>query len=87
MRKILQIVFCVLACASAAACIFIFIYFEYWGFICLGGTALFAALMLLAKNGLPRNRKEPKTDFMNTEEENEKIREELAARKDDSHTA
>ena len=49
MFKTLRIVFCVLACMCAAATIFIFAYFSFWGFLPLGGACVFAALMFWSK--------------------------------------
>ncbi|MCD8307038.1 MAG: hypothetical protein LUD51_02250 [Clostridia bacterium] len=45
MNFVLRIVFTLLAVASAACCIFIFIYFSWWGFIPLGGVIIFGGLM------------------------------------------
>ncbi len=50
MYKNLRILFCILAVICAAATIFIFIYFKWWGAIPLGGAALFGGLMVLFKN-------------------------------------
>ncbi|MCD8285779.1 MAG: hypothetical protein LUD50_00940, partial [Clostridia bacterium] len=45
MNFVLRIVFTLLAVASAACCIFIFIYFSWWGFIPLAGVLIFGGLM------------------------------------------
>ncbi len=80
--KILQIVFCVLSCLSLAACVLVFVYEGYWGFVCLGAAALFALLMFGAKKGFRRTPVRKKTDFMNTEEENNRIRTEEGRKQD-----
>ena len=49
MYKVFRIIFCVLACMCAAATIFIFAYFSFWGFLPLGCACVFAALMYLFK--------------------------------------
>ena len=74
--KTLRVVFCLLSCLCLAACVLVFVYFSYWGFVCLGGAVLFGLLMLGAKNGFRRTPKPEKTDYMNSEEENERIRRE-----------
>lgn len=70
----LRVVFCILSVLCVAACVPIGIFFEWFCLIPIGGAVLFGFLMLAAKNGFRRPKPEPKTDFMNTEEENEKIR-------------
>lgn len=60
MYKALRIVFCVMACLCAAATIFIFVYFSFWGFIPLGGACAFAALMYVCKNA--QEKQENKTN-------------------------
>lgn len=49
MYKNLRIIFCVLAVLFAAACIFIFVYFSYWGFICVALAAVCGFLMVYCK--------------------------------------
>ena len=45
MYKNLRILFCILAVACAAATVFIFVFFNLWGFLPLGLGIAFAALM------------------------------------------
>ena len=75
MRKILQTVFCVLACLCVVAA---FLLGAFFGFLyclyALAGAAVFAFLMVAAKNGSPRSREISKADFMNSDEENKEIR-------------
>lgn len=49
MYKTLRILFCLLAVACSAVTIFIFIYFQWWGMLPLGGACVFAALMVICK--------------------------------------
>ncbi len=69
MYKNLRIIFCILAVLCAAVTIFIFVYFEFWGFVPLVGAVVFAALMFACKNAqerqeLKKNPPEPKGDFI-----------------------
>jgi len=76
MSKILRIVFCILACLCVAATVVVGAVFGLlYCLIPLGCALVFAALMCLFKNE-PWNRpkKQPRTDFMNSEEENARIR-------------
>lgn len=50
MYKILRILFCVLSVLCVAATLFIFVYFNWFGLIPLGGAILFGFLMVLFKN-------------------------------------
>lgn len=50
MNFVLRIVFTLLAVACAATCIFIFIYFSWWGFIPLAGVIVFGGLMYFFSN-------------------------------------
>ena len=70
----LRIVFCILSCACVAAAVPIGIFFEWWCLVPIAAAGIFALLMIAAKNGFSRPKKEVKTDFMNTDEENERIR-------------
>lgn len=70
----LRIVFCILACACVAAAVPIGIFYEWWCLVPIAAAGIFALLMIAAKNGFSRPKKEVKTDFMNTDEENERIR-------------
>ena len=78
MRKILQIIFCVLAVLCLAAGTILGVFYGLFGFLGgLLGAAVFALLMLFAKYGISLKEKQPpKPDFMNSAEENEKLREE-----------
>lgn len=71
---VLRITFCILACLCAAVAVPIGIFFEWWCLVPIAAAFLFALLMLAAKNGFVRTKAAPRTDFMNTNEENEKIR-------------
>lgn len=71
---VLRVVFCILACICTAAAVPIGIFFEWWCLIPVVAAFAFALLMIAAKNGFTRTKPEVRTDFMNTEEENEKIR-------------
>lgn len=69
MYKALRIVFCLLAVACAAVTIFIFVYFNLWGFVPLGGAVVFALLMLYfkrlqEKDELKKNPPPPEGDFI-----------------------
>lgn len=70
----LRITFCILACTCTAAAVPVGIFFEWYCLIPVGGAFLFGFLMVAAKNNFRREKPVPKTDFMNTDEENEKIR-------------
>lgn len=70
----LRIVFCILSCICVAAAVPVGIFFEWWCLIPVVAAGVFAMLMFGAKNGFSRPKKEVKTDFMNTDEENERIR-------------
>lgn len=71
---VLRVTFCILACICAAAAVPIGIFFEWWCLVPIVAAFLFALLMFAAKNGFTRFKPEPRTDFMNSDEENEKIR-------------
>ena len=71
---VLRITFCILACLCAACAVPIGIFFEWWCLVPVAAALIFALLMFAAKNGFSRPKKEVRTDFMNTDEENEKIR-------------
>lgn len=49
MYKTLRIIFCLLAVACAAVTVFIFVFFNLWGLVPLGGAVIFAALMFVCK--------------------------------------
>ena len=71
---VLRVTFCILACLCAACAVPIGIFFEWWCLVPVAAAFVFALLMFAAKNGFTRPKKEARTDFMNTDEENEKIR-------------
>lgn len=76
MKKILQIVFCILSCLCVVSAFLLGAFFGIlYCLIAFAGAAVFAFLMMLVKNGSFRSRDIPKTDFMNTAEENDAIRE------------
>lgn len=67
-------IFCILACVCVAAVVPIGIFFEWYCIVPLGGAVLFGVLTVAAKNNFRREKPALKTDFMNSEEENERIR-------------
>ena len=71
--KILQIVFCILACACVAAVVPIAVFFEYYCLIPIGGAFVFGGAMFLAKRAATP--KLPVPSFMNSDEENARINE------------
>ncbi len=71
---VLRVTFCILACLSAAAIVPIGTFFGWWTLVPIAAMAIFAFLMIAAKNGFSRPAPPPKPDFMNTEEENAKLR-------------
>ena len=75
--KILRITFCILSVVCVTACVPVAALFGLWALIPLGGAFLFGGLMFGAKNNFRREKPKPKTDFMNSEEENEAIRAQL----------
>lgn len=69
MYKILRIVFCILAALCAAVTVFIFVFFQLWGFVPLAGCVIFALLMFICKNAqireeLKANPPAPEGDFI-----------------------
>ena len=76
MRQIFQTIFCVLSVLSAASVLIVGILCGWlYALIGAGAAILFACLMLWCKNGNPFRRppEEPHADYMNTEEENERL--------------
>lgn len=73
--KILRITFCILSCICVASCILVAVFFGLWALVPFGGAIVFGGLMFAAKNNFRREKPKPKTDFMNSDEENEAIRE------------
>lgn len=71
---ILRVTFCILACICAATAVPVGIFFEWWCLVPVVAALLFTLLMFAAKNGFSRPKREIKTDFMNSDEENETIR-------------
>lgn len=49
MYKNLRIVFCILAALCAAVTLFVFVFYQWWGFVPLIGACGFAGLMVLFK--------------------------------------
>lgn len=74
MTKILRYCFCILAVLCAAAIIPVGALVGWiYALLCAGGMTVFAALLLLVKDGNPFRRKPRHTDFMNSEQENAEI--------------
>ena len=71
---VLRIVFCILTCICVAAAVPIGIFFEWWCLIPIVAALGFGMFMVMAKNASSRQEATPHTDFMNTDEENEHIR-------------
>lgn len=85
MKTVFQVIFCVLSCLSIVAAVFLGIFLGLlWCLVGIAAAAVFASLMLLMKHGSPfRAHTEPRPDFMNTEEQNEKIRREAEQTKEE----
>ena len=49
MYKVLRIICSILSALCVAAAIFIFVYFSWWGFLCVGGALALFGLTLLFK--------------------------------------
>lgn len=74
--KTLKIIFCILSCLCVAASVFVGIYCGWeWFFLVIAGAAVFAGGMFWAKKKSDPPPK-PTADFMNSDEENEKIKKE-----------
>lgn len=77
MKQVFQIVFCICSalCVIAAFFLGVFLGFLY-ALIGAAAALFFLCLTLLMKNGNPfrREKEEPKTDFMLSDEENDRIR-------------
>ena len=71
---VLRIVFCVLAGICVAATVPVGIFFEWWCIIPAVAAFAFALFMVMIKNSTARSQEKDRTDFMNSEAENEKIR-------------
>ena len=71
---VLRIVFCILACLCAAAAVPIGIFWDWMCLIPIGGAVAFALAMLMVKRASAPPEEKTTVDFMNTDEENEKIR-------------
>lgn len=76
MRKVFQMIFCVLSALSVLAAFFLGVFWDIpYALIGVGAALFFFVLTLFMKYGNPLSKdKEPKVDFMNSDEENEKIR-------------
>ena len=70
--KVLRIVFCILACLCVAAIVPVAVFFEWYCLLCVGGAVLFGGGMFLMRR-LMQPKPLPKPDFMNSDEENERI--------------
>ena len=80
MFRALRTVFCILACLCVAAAALVGTFFGLlYALIAVAAALVFGILMLVFKDGNPFRKEQelPKTDFMNSEEENEKIRKSL----------
>ena len=69
MYKILRIAFCILSVLCVAVTLFIFVYFDWFGLIPLGGAIIFGFLMVMFKNlqqakELKDNPPPPEGDFI-----------------------
>ena len=76
MRQIFQTIFCVLAVISVASVVLLGVLVGWlYALIGVGAALLFACLMLWCKNGNPFRKppEEPHADYMNTDEENERL--------------
>ncbi len=84
MRTVLQVTFCILSVLSVVAAMVLGVWkgflYALYGIL---AAALFGLSMLLAKYA-GVDKKEEKTDFLNTPEENERIIEKLPEEKEDS---
>ena len=76
----LRIIFCVLACLCATVAVPIGILFEWWCAIPIGGAIVFTLAMFMVKNASSPKEDKIEVDFMNTDEENEKLRREQSDR-------
>ena len=73
--KIARIVFCVLACLCVAAVIPAGFFIDFYCLFFVAGAVVFGVLMALCKRA-DEPKPAPKPDFMNSDEENEAIRNE-----------
>ena len=73
---VLRITISIIACIATAAAVPVGIFYEWWSLNPIAAAFIFAFLMIAAKNGFTRPKAEARTDFMNSDEENEKIRNE-----------
>ena len=71
---VLRIVFCILACVCAAVAVPIGIFFEWWCLVPIVAAFAFGLAMIMAKNASAPPEEKTRTDFMNTDEENAKIK-------------
>lgn len=77
MTRIFRIVFCVLACLFVAAVIPVgAILGLRWGIACAAAACVFGVLTVLLRNAQAKKVLPTVPDFMNSPEENEKIRSE-----------
>lgn len=79
--KYLQITCCILSCLCVGATVLVGVLAGWlYALIPVVAAVLFALLMIGAKRGFKRTPTPPRTDFMNSDEENRKI---LDEKKDD----
>lgn len=80
MRKILQMIFCVLSAISVVVAFFLGVFLDLpYALIGIAAALFFLVLTLFMKYGNPLRppKEDPKPDFMNSDEENEVIRKSL----------
>lgn len=81
-RTILQMTFSILSALSVVLAVFLGIFLGFlYALIGVAAVLFFLVLTLFMKNGNPlrREKQDPQVDFMNSEEENEAIRQTLEA--------
>lgn len=76
LKNILRVVFCILSCLCVASSVIFLLYLGVWWFIGDLALGLVSIVLMFALKGdiALFRKKTPKPDFMNTDEENEKIR-------------
>lgn len=86
MFSVLKVICCVIAALCVAAVIPLGAIFGWIACVsALAGAIVFGTLTVWLKDGNPfRKKEERKPDFMNSEEENEKIRQDLSEKKDET---
>lgn len=85
MRKVFQIIFCILSAISVVAAFLLGVYLDFpYAFIGVAAALVFLGLTLLCKYGIPFLHQEPKIDFLNSDETNREIREREAGNTTDA---